>query len=433
MGFQRGDRVYHAVKGAGIIDSSEESLGAGRPKGQWVQFDNGVRTRHAITTLTSVSSVRKAKEMPTVDDAIAEAIERDLNREHARELKVLVTAEKRQRRLEETLRDCLEPYQATPLARVPDHRDDKPVHEDILILSDWHVGLRMTLEESGGLYEQTVATTRAQVQKLFNTVEHLHSIRSNGRVAAKLHIKFLGDLVEGDGMRASQSTKVECPVTQQVIAGFDMLAWLVRMALQIYAEVEVDMVGGNHDRTSPRPGDGGLGELSYVDNYTFLAGAFLERAMENDVATGRLKIRNWTTFFGYKLVSGLKVVFEHGSSFKWSVGSYGGVPWYAIANLGPKYKSMLGEADLILIGHGHRPALIPQGRGWILSNGALPATSTYIQAGQKVVSRPMQWLLSTHERHGITEFTPLYADVPEALMPGAVWDDPEHYASLASA
>lgn len=368
----------------------------------------------------------------TLDEVVSEAARLDLERENRAELKKILSAEHRQRRYEEVLDGALRAYDPTPLARLPDRsRARKPKHEDILVTSDWHVGQKVTLEETGAIYEQDMETARMQVAKVWNALEHLHQIESSGREITKLHHLFLGDLVEGDGMRKSQTRKIDDVVTVQTVQGFDLLAWLIRQELLIYPTVELDLTGGNHDRTSEKAGDGGLGELSYVDTYTWLAGAFLERVLASDIESGRLKIRNWPTFFGYKEISGLKVVFEHGSSFKWAAGGYGGVPWYAVSQLGPKYAAMLGAADLILIGHGHRPVCIPFGRGWILANGALPATSTYIQAGMKVVSRPMQWKLSTHRNQGITSFTPLYADVPGALLPGMIWENPEHYAEVA--
>jgi hypothetical protein len=327
------------------------------------------------------------------------------------------------RRYEAVLSDCLRSYEPTELsAPLPDK--GLPVHEDILVTGDWHIGQKTTLEETGGIYVHDVDTARAQVAKIWKAVSRLHHLERHARSVHKLNHLFIGDIVEGSGMRPSQLRKIEDVVTRQLVQGFDLLAWLIRQELTIYPEVEVDVVGGNHDRTTQKPGDAGLGESSYIDTFSWLLGAFLERVLADDVASGRLKIKNWETFFGAKEVCGVKTVFEHGSSFKWAAGGYGGVPWYAVSNLGPKYAAMLGEADLVILGHGHRPAIIPvpNGRGWIVANGALPATSTYVQAGMKVISRPQQWRLSVHEKMGVTGFTPIYADVPGTVLPDEFWD-----------
>ena len=409
--------------------------------------DAGGRAKYAATLGKSESALRrhvqkdpklrdrlaKALTKP-LDEVVAEAEQRDIDLANRAELKKILASEHRMRRYEAVLSECLTAYEPTELAAPLPEGGDRPVHEDILITGDWHIGQKTTLEETGGIYEHGLDTARGQVAKIWKAVDRLHNLDLHARDTKKLHHLFIGDLVEGSDMRPSQMKGVTDVVTRQVIQGFDLLAWLVRQELTIYDEVEIDLIGGNHDRTTRKPGNAGLGESSYIDTFSWLVGAFLERVLDNDVKEGRLKIRNWETYFGYKEIAGIKTVFEHGSSFKWAAGGYGGVPWYSVSNLAPKYAAMLGEADLVILGHGHRPAIIPipNGRGWTVVNGALPATSNYVQAGQKVVSRPQQWRLSAHERLGITSFEPIYADVPGTLLPGMIWDDPETYADRAS-
>lgn len=399
-----------------------------------VKFEtpNPRKLYHEPACAAKANSDSRKQPPRSLDDVVADEQARDIERANKKELRKILSGEHRMRRYETVLNDALTAYEPVELAAPTPADSSLPVHEDILVTGDWHIGQKTTLEETGGIYEQDVATARAQVAQLWRATERIHAIESSGRNITKLHHIFLGDLVEGSNMRPSQHRKIEDVVTVQMVEGFDLLAWQIRQELTIFPEVEVDLVGGNHDRGTQKAGDAGLGELSYVDTFSWLAGAFLERVLANDIETGRLKVRNWTTFFGFKEIANQRVVFEHGSSFKWSTGGYGGIPWYGVSNLGPKYNAMLGGADLILLGHGHRPAILPHGRGWIVANGALPATSTYVQAGQKVVSRPQQWRLSAHHKFGITNFTPIYADVPEALLPGMVWEAPEHYADLAS-
>jgi hypothetical protein len=377
---------------------------------------------------------KQTLEAKPLDQVVSEAERRDIEVANRAELKRILSSEHRMRRYEAVLADCLQSYEPTELAAPLPDPGNRPVHEDILITGDWHIGQKTTLEETGGMYEHGIETARGQVAKIWKAVNRLHNLDLHARDTRKLHHLFIGDLVEGSNMRPSQMKSVTDVVTRQVIQGFDLLAWLVRQELTIYEEVEIDLIGGNHDRTTQKPGNAGLGESSYIDTFSWLVGAFLERVLDEDVKGGRLKIRNWETYFGYKEIAGIKTVFEHGSSFKWSAGGYGGVPWYSVSNLAPKYAAMLGEADLVILGHGHRPAIIPipNGRGWTVVNGALPATSTYVQAGQKVVSRPQQWRLSAHEKLGITSFEPIYADVPGTLLPGMVWEDPVRYADRAS-
>lgn len=367
----------------------------------------------------------------TLDEAVRLAEEKDIQRQNTAEAKKLLAAESRMRRYTHVLTSVLQTHDPTPLVLEPHRHDHESTIEWTVALSDWHVGHKMRLEESGGIYYQDIATTRKQVAQLWRALSLLHEIESQTYNIPKLHILGLGDFVDNDDMRPSQHRKVEDVLTSQIVQAFDLLVWFVRQALTIFPEVELDLVGGNHDRTGRNRGDAGLGELDYIDTVAWLLGAFMERVLSEDIESGRLKIRNWTTFFGYKYIAGQRVVFEHGSSMKWG-GGYGGVPWYGVSQLAPKYASMLGGADVVVFGHGHQPAVIPNGDGWIFSNGSLPGTSTYVQSSFKKISRPVQWLWSTHQDLGITGWKPLYADIPELLTPGTVWDDPDHYADLAS-
>lgn len=367
----------------------------------------------------------------SIDSALIEAHARDVELANRAELRKATALESRIRRYEAALRDCLTAYEPTPLI-IParDNSEELPQHELVLLTGDWHTGARYQLHETGGVYEQDVATTREQVERLWDRVVRLHEIQSSGINFTKLHIISLGDLIDGDDMRPAQHRQVEDVMTVQTVQAFDLFSWLCRQALTIFPEVEVEMVGGNHDRAGRNRGNAGLGELDYADTMSWLIGEFTKRQFENEP---RIKVRNWNTFFGYKHVAGQRLVFEHGSSFKWNANSYAGIPWYAVSMLPKRYADMLGKPDITVIGHGHRPAVLPDGRGWLVVNGALPATTQFEQSSFKSVHRPMQALLSVHEKYGMTGWTPIYLDVPGTALPGDVWEDPEFYADRANA
>ena len=287
-------------------------------------------------------------------------------------------------------------------------------------LSDWHIGQATTMEHTGGMYEQTLAVTRKQVDRLIRAISGIF-YESKGKVVRNLWIPILGDIVEGDSMRPAQLREIELPVVQQTVEGFDLLAYFISTLLELpgLETVTIDMVGGNHDRTTSKPGNAGLGETDFVDTYAWLIGAMLQRRFENDP---RVSIENWETFFGTREFAGLRHVFEHGSSIRGGSGSYGGIPWYPIANAASKWSAMLGGVDMVWLGHQHTPYVIPLGQqGHIIGNGSLPATSRYVQSQFKSIRRPQQWLVEFHRKHGATAFRPLYADI-DLPAPGAVWD-----------
>lgn len=289
-----------------------------------------------------------------------------------------------------------------------------------VMLSDWHIGQATTMEHTGGMYEQTLAVTRAQVDRLIRAISGIF-YESKGKVVTDLWIPILGDIVEGDSMRPAQLREIELPVVMQTVEGFDLLSYFINTMLELpgLEHLYIDMVGGNHDRTTSKPGNAGLGETDFVDTFAWLIGAMLQRRFENDP---RVSIENWETFFGTRNFAGLRHVFEHGASIRGGSGSYGGIPWYPIANAARKYSEMLGGVDMVWLGHQHTPYVIPLGQqGHIVGNGSLPATSRYVQSSFKSIRRPQQWLVEFHRNHGATAFRPLYADI-DLPKPGEVWD-----------
>lgn len=365
----------------------------------------------------------------TVDELLENERRADAERRHREELKKSTALEGRVRRYLSALELGLSAYDPTPLLVEPNDDPNLPEVDLVLCAGDWHTGAKIKMHETGGVYEQDIETTRTQVFQLWEKIQRLHQVKSTGARIARLYLLGLGDLIDNDDMRPAQHRQVEELVTVQTVQAFDLWTWLIRQCLTIAPEVYVDMVGGNHDRTSRAKGNAGLGELGYEDSFSWLIGEFSKRVF---VEESRVSIRNWNTFFGYREIAGQKVVFEHGSSIKWAANSYGGVPWYGVSQLPVKFASMLGASDLFVIGHGHRPAILPHGRGWQVLNGALPATTNYEQSSFKSIHRPMQTLLTLHREHGLVSWEPLYLDVPGTLLPGDVWKDPEGYAELAS-
>jgi hypothetical protein len=234
---------------------------------------------------------------------------------------------------------------------------------------------------------------------------------------------FIGDIVDGDSLRPSHRAQVDLPVTQQVIESADLMALTIRRQLLLpgIKRIYVDIVGGNHDRTTTRAGNAALGEADFVDTYAWLQGAILERWFEDEP---RVTIKNWESFYGYREFAGLRHAFEHGASVRGSSGSYGGIPWYPIMNAVQNYDRMLGGIDVFWLGHFHRPAWLPLGQNsWVFINGALPPSSEFIQSNYKSVREPMQWLVEFNaRRHWVNSVHPLYADIGVLQKPGALWD-----------
>lgn len=399
------------------LDSCNELLSGKRRS-------NGAKYCSDKCRKTNARNRFRAGESKTLRDPTqAEMVEKERERLRQNELKKQLTqltrSEAKRSEYRQAIRSSLSPFEPTKVFDLPAPADTQTDVDWSITLSDWHVGQFTAMETTNSMYEQTVAVTKLQVDKLLAAITDIFH-EAQGKHVRRLWVQILGDIVEGDSMRPAQLREIELPVVKQTIEGADLLTYFLRTIAQLpgLEEIIVDIVGGNHDRTTQRPGNAGLGETDYCDTYSWLIGEILKRALEDD---SRFDITNHESFFGIRKFAGLRHAFEHGASVRSGGGSYGGIPFYPIVNAARQYESMLGGVDIVWFGHLHTPYTLPLGqRGWVVGNGSLPATSRFVQSRYKTIRRPQQWLAEFHRNHGITKFEPLYADVG-LQAPGDVW------------
>ena len=339
-------------------------------------------------------------------------------REQTAMLRSLAGSEAKRERYVGAIQEVLTPFTPSVKVKMVSDKKDKTVVDWVIHITDWHIGQYTKIEHTGGIYTQTSEITKIQVHKLLQAIKDIHA-EATGKHVRKILVIITGDIVEGDGMRPSQLREIDMAVTQQTVVALDLLSWFIGSLAELpgVETVEAEMVGGNHDRTSSKPGGAGLGETDYIDTYAWLIGQMMERGFEDDP---RISINTWDTFFGYREFAGLRHAFEHGAAIKGG-GGYGGVPWYPIHNRARLLDAELGGVDCVWFGHWHIPYMLPLGqRGWILGGGALPATTTYVQSKMMKTRMPTQTLAEFHSEHGLTKVEPLYANVG-LVKPGDVW------------
>lgn len=337
------------------------------------------------------------------------------------EIKRLLTAENHRQDALKIIHDNVLLLEPPKLQAPPNPGRKAPRHTWCPVISDWQLGQLTTFAASGQVFEQTTSVTKEQVKRFWAGIETLHSIAAQSKVVEELVIFSLGDLVEGDQLRVSQATQVDSPVTRQAIDVLDLESWFLNQALARFPKVRLLHVGGNHDRTSTKPGNAGLGELGYTDTYSWMIGEVLRRQFERSIDAGRLEIVNHESFFGTAIVANQRCVYEHGASFRASTGSYGGTSYYSISNAAAGYQKMLDGADLVLMGHHHKAMVLPMGWGWQIMNGALPPSSQFVQSNFKGYGRPSQTLVDLHPQHGLVGWHPIYLETPGMARPGDFW------------
>lgn len=375
----------------------------------------------------------RQRDLTTTADA-KEAVRVEYDRlqqnELRKKLQEYARGEAKREQYREVIREALEPFEPSPVIDPYQFFGEGKrtpvswVEHD----TDWHVGQLTTLASTGGLFEQTVALTRLQIDQMWAAKKEIFAVEAISKDIQRVWHCITGDIVEGDSMRASQLRGIELPVVKQAVEAADLLALQVSRELTLpgIQFIDLDLVGGNHDRTTPKPGNAGLGETAYEDTWSWIIGEFLARMFENDP---RVSVTNWLTWYGTKEFAGLRHAFEHGSSSKFGGGGgYGGTPLNRIANQGRQLSAMVGGADYVWMGHWHVADMMALGQGGrLMLGGALPATTTYVQSNYKNMRVPEQWLVEFHNsKHfgpRLTTVYPLYANVGQIAPVGSLWTD----------
>lgn len=356
----------------------------------------------------------KVKSGPPRPEEVIE--KRDLKAEAA-ELRAATTDAAKAQQIRDMLQLHLGTWTPRPYNPPPGLREDKADHLWILHLSDWHIGQNTDKDSTGGMFVQTTDIAREQVTRMSEILREI--MRDGGRKVRKLLIIMNGDIVEGDDMRNSQHTDIDRLVMEQTVDAFDLSRWLIDSLQELFEEeIVISAVGGNHDRTSRKPGNAGLGELGYVDTYSWLIGEMLTRWYEKDPRT---TVHNRRSFFGQISFGGHRIVHSHGADVKWTTGGHSGIPWNAISVAAMRYEQMVGGYDALFLGHGHIAAALPLGQqSHIFLNGSLPPSTGWVQASFKANRRPVQQL-TMWNRHGCVAYYPIYLDVGNRAATEEIW------------
>lgn len=364
---------------------------------------------YGITGLTAVAAL-------AVPDAPLEVRDR---RSEVVELRRATTDAAKAEQIRSLLTEHLSTWKPRPYNPPAGLRDDHADHLWVLHLSDWHIGQNTDKASTGGLFVQTSDIAKEQVTRMAEILREI--MRDGGRKVRKLLIIMNGDIVEGDDMRNSQHTDIDRLVMAQTVEAFDLSRWLIDGLQELFEEeVVVSSVGGNHDRTSRKPGNAGGGELGYVDSYAWLIGEMLKRWYVED---SRTTIFNRSTFFGQIMFGGHRFVHSHGADIKWTTGGHSGIPWNAISVAAMRYEQMVGGYDALFLGHGHIPGMLPMGQqSNVFLNGSLPPSTSWVQASFKANRRPVQQLVMFN-KHGAVAYYPLYLDVGNRASTEEVWLD----------
>lgn len=352
-----------------------------------------------------------------------EEVQEEREKEREAWAKRQVTLLTKVRAFQEELRDALRsvasvapvPAPAKVPALIPGNTDPETI---LLLIGDVHMG---ALEHDKFGHAQSVGITVYQWRRLMHSTLKLIGLEQCAHPIRRVHVLFLGDLVEGY-LRPSHAFRlaVEPPV-QAVFMGRLVAEYLLTL-LSCLPEgdgpsVIAEFIDGNHDRVTMQPGLASLSELT-PKGYTWIVGEYVRAVCGEAIRSGRMRLVNHDTLMAISDVEGWPVIWEHGSGIR---SSSGGIPVTGLKNaanalLQESFDLGMKPFLLYVIGHYHNPNTIHfHGRSEIIMNGAFPAVTHYELSLHKAPCVPSQRLLSVHKRQGKTSDRPVWLEVPDEL------------------
>jgi hypothetical protein len=282
-------------------------------------------------------------------------------------------------------------YKSPPRSR---NKDTSLLHESEedagLLLSDLHIGLKYTKEETGGLAEYGIPTFLRRLDNLKKGVTSITELHSKLYRIPRIHIFMIGDNAHGmNDVGKWSAAYIESSIIDQVFQGVNSLSEMIYYLLGLYDEVCIYGVGGNHGRAAEKGK-----EKDYV-NWDYIIYKFLEFRFANNP---RVKIEAPKAWFIQTTIRNHRFLLVHGDDVKG-----GNFPIQSLVKVQDKVAGLVGRhPHYVLAGHFHSAAKISTNNGRVYINGAFtgpdPHSLKNIQAGGK----PEQLFFGINNRHGIT-------------------------------
>jgi len=274
------------------------------------------------------------------------------------------------------------------------HRKSASEEEVILDISDIQAGTKILLETTGGLNEYNFEILERQIARFLISVTSICRRHMEIAPIKKLHIFCLGDMVEGMGIFLGQAQQVDQDAYNQCFKLGDLLSKLYIELLNVFKEIEISCVGGNHGRIGLK------GENPHWVNWDLIMYKYIETKLQN---YDRIKFNVPLSWWFIKEIQGKKHLLVHGDDIK----GWAGIPFYGIDRAKSNYKEMLEtigeEFDYAHLAHFHTAAELPlMGGGFISINGCWTGSSIL---GLKMMGKtiqPTQWIRGTHPEFGVT-------------------------------
>jgi len=271
----------------------------------------------------------------------------------------------------------------------------------VLLLSDLHLGEIVDRDVVCGFGEYDFDIFNKRLKFLAKSMRSIIVRKLTGYKIDKLCIFGLGDMVSG--RIHDELIENSEDIIFQIMNGAFVTAQFVLELAQMFPEIEIDGVLGNHGRI--------IRKKYYKKRYTnwdFVFYQFLGMFLANNP---RIKCNFPKSFFVIKKIRGWTFLLIHGDNIR----SWMGIPWYGIERmmwkLGDLLKDKGTNVNYRILGHFHNTGELDRAFGELVINGSMIGGTEFSLMSMGEFNRPTQLFFGVHTEIGMTWRYPLRLDL----------------------
>jgi hypothetical protein len=266
----------------------------------------------------------------------------------------------------------------------------KQTETAVLHITDTHYG-KLT-----STYNSAVCEDR--FIQIGTALEEITDLRRKFAAINTLVILAGGDFVEGQDIFPAQQFSVDVDIVQQCLKhGPEVFANLVIRACQVFPEVEVNGVPGNHGRINKNGSPGFNSDSIFLEVVRGLVEKVCPGRVTWNLPLDREPGKQW---FAYTNVEGYGIVVIHGD-FKAGPSNSLGYPWYTLGRRVANWVDVLPEFSFVYVGHNHQWASFEVAGKMVLATGSTESNNDYAARNFASECSPHQRLTFFNEKHGL--------------------------------
>lgn len=285
------------------------------------------------------------------------------------------------------------PKDAAPKLKLPPIKTGRHAEELVAVVSDVQIGEKVQAEEVAGCGEYSFEIFKNRVEVWTNFLIKLIKHKRETANLERIHIPFIGDIVEGVDIFSSQAFHLDVGLLKQTVQGAYVFAQALAEVAKAAGDIPIEVyhVGGNHGRIGKK------GSVPYHDNWDRMVGFLMQLHLEKYPT---IKMAIPEAWFFLREIYGWLFHFSHGDDIQ----SWMSIPAYGMMRAHARETIMLGAPiHYYVIGHHHVLSQMQNGHGEVICNGNWVGANEFSAKQIKSMSRPSQIIFSVNKEYGIGE------------------------------